>query len=146
MRDAIVRRRQRGQATVEFVLSVSVLFAAIYGLVDFGRALYTFDLVTSAARVGSRYAMVHGSACTLSICPASPSAIQSYVQSKMGGVINPSSLTVNATWTSAPGCSTSPYEGPQCVVKVTATYPFTWDLVFHSTLNMTSTSQVVISQ
>ncbi len=122
-----------------------VLFCLIYGICDFGRAMYTFDLVGSAARTGSRYAIVHGSSCTLSICPASAAAIQTYVRSKLTNV-TASQVTVTTTWATAPGCTTSPYQGPQCIVKVAVSYPFQFLLSFNKTMTMTSTSQMVISQ
>lgn len=128
-------------------MAVPLLFAAVYGVCDFGRALYTYDLVASAARIGSRYAIVHGSACTLSGCPASSATIQSYVQSKVTGV-NASQLSVSATWSKGTntGCTDALYQGPQCIVTVTVTYPFQFLLSFNRTLTMTSSSQMVISQ
>jgi hypothetical protein len=117
----------------------------IFGICNFGLALYTYDLVTSAAQIGGRYAIVHGSSCTLSGCPASAAAIQTYVLSKVSGV-NKSQLTVTTTWSTASGCTDSNFQGPQCIVNVKVQYPFQFFLSFNRTLNMTSTSQMVISQ
>ncbi len=139
------RSRSRGQAVVEFALSIGIAFTLIFGIIDFGRALYTYDLVTSAARIGSRYAIVHGSSCTLAACPASSAAIQTYVQSKVTGV-NTSQLSVVTTWATATGCTDANHQGPLCIVKVTVTYPFQFVILYHTTLTMTSTSQMVISQ
>jgi len=138
-------RFERGQALLEFALAATVLFAVTYGIIDFGRALYAYDVVTSAARIGSRYAIVHGSGCTLSICPASSAAIQTYVLTKISGV-SQSQFSVTATWSTAPGCSDPNFQGPQCIVKVQVSYPFQFLLAFNRTLTMTSTSQMVISQ
>jgi len=137
----------RGQSLAEFALSIPLLFAVIYGVCDFGRALYTYDLVTGAARIGSRYAIVHGSSCSLSGCPASAATIQSYVQSKVSGV-DSSQLTVSTTWSKGAnsGCTDALYQGPQCIVKVTVSYPFQFLLSFNRTLTLTSSSQMVISQ
>ncbi len=139
------RERERGQAIVEFALAATVALTVIFGVVDFGRALYTYDLVTGAARVGTRYAIVHGSSCTLAGCPASAAAIQTYVLSKVTGVTS-SQLSVTTTWSTAPGCTDSAHQGPQCIVKVQVSYPFKFVLSFNRTLTMTSTSQMVISQ
>jgi Flp pilus assembly protein TadG len=136
---------ERGQTLVEFALAVTVMFAVLFGICDFGRALYTYDLVTSAARIGSRYAIVHGSSCALSGCPATSAAIQTYVLSKVTGV-NASTFAVTTTWATAPGCTDSNHQGPLCIVNVTVTYPFKFLLSFKRTLTMTSTSQMVISQ
>jgi len=122
-----------------------VVFCLIYGICDFGRAMYTFDLVGTAARIGSRYAIVHGSSCTLAICPVSAAAIQTYVRSKLTGV-TPNLVTVTTVWSTAPGCTNTAFQGPQCNVKVTVSYPFQFLLSFNRTLTMTSASQMVISQ
>ena len=62
------RRRQRGQAMVEFAVSVPLLMLVLLGLFKFGAAMYQYDLVDNAARVATRYAAVHGSTCTKSGC------------------------------------------------------------------------------
>ncbi len=139
------RNGERGQAMVEFALSVPVFFAVVYGICDFGRALFTYDLVTSAARIGSRYAIVHGSACTLSSCPATSATIQTYVRSQVNG-INTSQLTVTAAWSKGTGCTDTAFKGPQCIVNVTVSYPFQFVLALQESLTMTSSSQMVISQ
>jgi Flp pilus assembly protein TadG len=138
-------RHDGGQALLEFGLSVPVFLAVVYGICDFGRALYTYDLVTSAARVGSRYAIVHGSSCAIAGCPVSAAAIQTYVQSKVNGV-NASQLSVATTWSTAPGCTDPAFKGPQCRVTVTVSYPFAFYLALNQTIPMTSSSQMVISQ
>jgi len=139
------RRFERGQGVVEFALASTVLFVVIFGIIDFGRAFYTFDLITSAARIGSRYAIVHGSSCTLAICPVSSAAIQTYVQSQVTG-INTSELTVSASWSTAPGCTDTNHQGPLCLVTVTASYPFKFVLAFNKTITMSASSQMTISQ
>jgi Flp pilus assembly protein TadG len=146
MRNLRRRRYERGHALVEFPLAALALFAAIYGVIDFGRALYSFDIVASAAQVGSRYASLHGSTCSISGCPATNATIQTYVQSQMIGMIDPTQLTVTTTWSTATGCSGSPFQGPRCIVKVVVSYPFVWELVYNKTLTMTSTSEMVIAQ
>jgi Flp pilus assembly protein TadG len=138
-------RDDGGQALVEFGLSVPIFLAVVYGICDFGRALYTYDLVTSAARLGSRYAIVHGSSCTAPGCTANVATIQSYVQSKVTGV-NSAYLTVATTWSTAPGCTDPARQGPQCIVNVTVSYPFAFYLVLNAPITMTSSSQMVISQ
>jgi Flp pilus assembly protein TadG len=134
---------ERGQALVEFAMTIPIVLAVMFGIVDFGRALYTYDLVTSAARVGSRYASVHGSGCSPApSCTASSATIQAYVRSTVNG-INSSVLTVTTTWPAATGCAGgSPT--PQCPVKVTVSYPFQFLLSFNLTVTITNASQVII--
>lgn len=46
--------RERGQALVEFALILPIMLLLICALVDFGRAYYTWLMVTNAAREGAR--------------------------------------------------------------------------------------------
>jgi Flp pilus assembly protein TadG len=136
---------ERGQALVEFAMTIPVVFMVIFAIIDFGRSLYTYDLVTSAARVGSRYAIVHGSACTPAPgCTASSAGIQTFVRSTVTGV-DSSTLNVTATWPAVVGCPGGSAT-PGCPVLVTITYPFKYILSFNLTVTMTSTSQMVISR
>jgi hypothetical protein len=61
--------RSRGQAMVEFVLSVPIIFVLILGAIEAGRFIFYYQLVNDAAREGARYAIVHGSR---SACPSGP--------------------------------------------------------------------------
>jgi Flp pilus assembly protein TadG len=55
-RAARFARSQSGAAMVEFALIVPILFAMIFGIIDFGRALFQYNNLTNAAREGARFA------------------------------------------------------------------------------------------
>jgi Flp pilus assembly protein TadG len=113
----------------------------MYGAMDMGRALYTYTEVSEAARQGTRYAIVRGSSCTswANACPASASDIQTYLQNVPQG-LNANNMTVTTTWT--------PNNNPGSTVQVKVQYSFQFILPFlpSGTINMTSTSQMVISR
>jgi Flp pilus assembly protein TadG len=148
-------RSNRGSALVEFAFLIPVIFALVFGIIDFGRAMYSYHFVSNAAREASRWASVRGSTCTgfPSACPASSSDVANYVVSIAPAGIDSSSsrLTVNPGW---PAASTNPpvcasYSNhPGCVVQVQITYQFNFILPFlpSSGIPMTSTSQMIISQ
>jgi Flp pilus assembly protein TadG len=138
---------ERGNALVEFALVSTAALSLMFGIVDFGRALYTYHLVANGARSGTRYAMVRGSSCAVAGCPATADAIQTYVRGLAPGV-NPAALTVTTTWSSGAGCNDPANQGPGCVVAVQTSYPFTFmvPLLPHFTMTMSSTSQIVIAQ
>lgn len=142
-----MRHGERGNALVEFALMSTMALTLIFGVVDFGRALYTYHLVSNAARAATRYAMVRGSTCTVSGCPATSDSIQTYVRG-LAPAIDPSSLTVTTTWTAASGCADAANQGPGCVVSVQVSYPFRFlvPVLPHYTMTMASTSQMVIAQ
>jgi Flp pilus assembly protein TadG len=50
---------ERGATLVEFSLAVTVLLTSMFAVVEFGRALWTHNALTDAARRGARYATVH---------------------------------------------------------------------------------------
>lgn len=130
---------------VEFSFASLFALLLIFGLVDVGRAVFTYDQVGNAARVGSRYAMVRGSSCTVSSCPATVSSVNAYVTSKSPGFV-PNLISTNTVWGPA-SCGPSPYNSPGCTVGVTVTYPFKFlFLSFLAPIQMTSTSVIVVEQ
>lgn len=49
---------ERGQALVEFALIAPLLLLLVLGVVEFGRAWHSYQVVTDAAREGARVAVV----------------------------------------------------------------------------------------
>jgi len=137
---------ERGQLLIEFGFSIAIVFLAMFGVMDFGRALYAYDLVTSAARTGTRYAIVHGDACSLASCPATAASIQTYVQSTLVGIDAPATVSVATVWSTGTGCVDATFKGPQCTVKVTVSYSFPFLLLIKPNLTIKSSSQMVIVQ
>lgn len=63
------RRWQRGQALVETALVLPIFLLVLYSIIEFGRYVYTAQVLNDAAREGTRYAIVHGSQA---LCPSGP--------------------------------------------------------------------------
>jgi Flp pilus assembly protein TadG len=168
-----MRNRERGSAILEFGLIAVVLFAFIFGIIDFGRALYTYHFVANAAREATRYASVRGTKCQFTTaCPAVASDIASYAGSITPGGIDASVVVrnTNASWpgtspgTNNAGCDAEDNgaHSPGCVVQVQVTYPFNFILPLMpkgtcsiqdtngttetGNICMTSTSEMVITQ
>ncbi len=147
---------------VEFVLSASVFLGFLFGVIDFCRAVYTYEFVTYAARAGARWAMVRGNQCSLanpaSWCEPTSGAttgataadVQTYVQSLNLPGINPSQIVATTTWpaTSLASCPSSGTNSPGCPVQVLVQYPYASTIPFVriTTLTLTADSQMVISQ
>ncbi len=135
---------QRGTALPEAAIVMALLLALMFGIIDFGRAIYTYCFVAQLAREGTRWAIVRGTGCTLlKDCDATQADVQAYVQSLSEGATNAGQIT--ATTALGPGCST-PATG--CTIAVTVSYPFTFMLPFlpQTGITMASTSQMVISE
>ncbi|HEX2269481.1 MAG TPA: TadE/TadG family type IV pilus assembly protein [Pyrinomonadaceae bacterium] len=50
---------ERGSTLVEFAIGVTVFTTAMFGVIEFGRALWVHNALTDAARRGARYAVLH---------------------------------------------------------------------------------------
>ena len=83
-----------GAAMVEFVLAASVFSALLLGILEFGFATYDKNSVTTDAREGARYAMVHGST---SGRIADSAMVANYVKSRT----TLSSIVVATSWADA---------------------------------------------
>ena len=149
---------ESGSSTVETAFSLILLLMTLVGVVYFAEALYTYEFVSYAAQQGTRYAMVRGSGwgtavCTTTTtleCNATASDITNYVQSLTPPGITASKIIVNASWPaiavngSSSGCITANSQG--CLVKVQASYPFSFVGPFLSStaLSFTGTSEEAI--
>lgn len=150
-------RGESGQSVVEFMIVAAATLTLLFGLIALGETLYAYNLVSEAAREGTRFAMVRGSACTSwsNACPANATDIQNYVTGVLSQEIyvnptagHPWSVTVTPTWPANNTGCTGAINSPGCVVQVQVQYNFTLGLAFikQTTLNITSTSAMVISQ
>ena len=127
---------ERGATILEFGLAFLVFFSALYGIMEFGRIVASYNILAGAAREGARYAMVHGSA---SGSVATASDVQGVVRGWAIG-LDTGSVAVTTTWT--------PGNAPGDNVKVQASYtvtPFT-GLILKNGLTLQSSSQMAISQ
>lgn len=141
-------RHERGNTLAEFAVALTLLLTLVVGIIDFGRAMYIYHLIGNAARAATRYAVVRGSTCTTSGCPATSDSIQTFVRS-MTPEINTNAVNVTTTWGSSLGCSGSPYQSPGCTVTVQVSYNlhlFAVPLLPNMTMPITSSSKMVISQ
>jgi Flp pilus assembly protein TadG len=49
---------QRGQTLVEFALVVLIFLMVLFGILEFSRALWTYNTIVQATRAGARFAVV----------------------------------------------------------------------------------------
>jgi Flp pilus assembly protein TadG len=153
---------EEGAALVEMALSSAMFLCILFSVFFVVLALYSFHFVADAAREASRYASVRGSQCStntpsLPNCNISTSApLQAWVR----GLNYPdaSRLNVNATWlratsTGTPGTMTwtacpPPCNAPGNMITVNVTYAYPLSIPFwkSTTINIGSTSSMVISQ
>lgn len=156
-----MKHGQRGASMVEFAICASALLLIMFGILEFGRVLYTYHTVSNAARLASRWAMVRGSGCSvLDHCNASQTDIQNYVSSIVPMVDVTSStasgcssagICVQASWSNSSDpsvdCAAGGTDDPGHLVCVTVSYPFNFAIPFvsNSALTLSSTSKMVIA-
>jgi Flp pilus assembly protein TadG len=155
--------QESGAVLVEFAISVSVVLALLFGVIQMSYALYSYQYVNELARELNRYAIVRGSSCAaMPDCgfTDSDTTLQTYARNNFGYPgIDPSQITVTSTWyapsttsetnptwlvcDSGSGCN-----APGDMIQVTVEYPFLLSIPFWqaTTLKVRSTSAMVISQ
>ena len=138
---------------VEMAVALSLLFTMMFGIIQFSLAHYTYLYLSDVAREATRYAIVRGSSCTSfsSACPATATDVQNYVMNLDFPAINANNITVATSWpTTGSSCtpSTSPCNNPGNLVQVVVNYSYQFSLPFMKvrTINMSATSEMVISQ
>jgi Flp pilus assembly protein TadG len=138
---------QRGAVIVETAISASLMLLLLLGIFDFSKALYAYHTIGAAAQMGARWAMVRGARCLDASCPATTATVKTFVQSVVP-LLDPASVGVTTTWATTSLCAANPATAIGCKVSVTVTYPFTFAVPFvsASTLQLSSTSVMTISE
>ena len=132
------RPHRKGQELTEFALIATVFLLFSFGVMDAGSAVYCYNAVSSTAREASRYAIVHS---PTSPNPATSAQIRQVVLNYTAGM-NPDQVTVNSSW---PADSNLPTK-QDAQVQVTYQYQLSIPFLKAVTLNLTSTSRVLVSQ
>jgi Flp pilus assembly protein TadG len=73
-------RREDGAAMVEFAIIAPLLFALIFAIIDFGRALFLMNNLTAAVREGARLAAVQNDPTTAGSQTAVRDRVAAYIQ------------------------------------------------------------------
>jgi Flp pilus assembly protein TadG len=147
--------RDEGSSIIEMAVVSPIFLAMLFGIIELSLALYTYNYVSDAAREGSRYAIVRGSSCSvLTNCGVTAAQIQTYVQNLGYPGMKAVNTTVTTAWLS-PSTTTpvtwtvcgSTCNAPGDAVQVKVTYSFHLGIPFvpKSTINLHSTSQMVIA-
>lgn len=59
MKKVELRKNERGASVAEFAIVALIFFILIFGIIEFGRMLYTHNALADATRRGARYAVLH---------------------------------------------------------------------------------------
>lgn len=127
--------RQRGATLIEMVLVIGLFLMIVFGIIEFGRAVWNYNTLSYAVREGSRFAIVNGSGT------GTPAATESLIKQRViasGTGLNLQASQIQVAYT--PSGDNSPGSS----VTVTATYPFVPATPYVGSINMTNHSTQVI--
>jgi Flp pilus assembly protein TadG len=106
-------RDTRGQSLVEFALILPMMLVVMFMITEFGRALYMYNVLSSAARAGARMAVVSGSANAVANGTTAVQKLLASANMDTGASIN---VAIDSN-----------YNGTGVkVVTATVSRPFTW--------------------
>jgi hypothetical protein len=127
----IIRRKRRegGQAMVEFALIAPLFFLLIFGFVDMARLYQSWMTIQHAAREGARYGVTGREDCAAAI-PSRSNCIEYIVREQTNGITNPiGDLTVSTRHWHYPAYADPASDGDpgeQCdALEVQVDYEFT---------------------
>ena len=160
---------EEGGSLVEMGFALVGVLSMLFGIFELSMALYSYHFVSEAAREASRFAMVRGSQCAANFSASYCSPTDGQTTGADGGDIShyvnslgypfANKLTATTTWLTPSqdakgneiwtGCGNGAgCKNPGSQVQVTVSYPFPLNVPFLKTytINLASTSSVVISQ
>ena len=108
-----IRKNEEGQTLVEFALVAPLLFLILFGIVQYGMAFKNSITLSDAVRTGARQATVSRNA---------PDPIATTKASVVGAASDLDTSKLNVTVTAPPW-------QPGATVTVTATYPYSINLL-----------------
>ena len=107
----------------------------VFGIVQFGLAVWQYNTISSMAQEGARWASVRGSSSSM---PATAADLQAYVESRSPGF----AVTVTAT----PANPSAAAPGGVISVQVTSSFAMATPLIPAASMNLSSTAQMVVSR
>ncbi len=135
------KRRQLGQAAVEFALVASIFLMLTFAIIELAMVVYSYNSISHAARECVRYAIVHS---PTGPNPATTSQIKSitvsYADLPAPNQLTPSGVAV--TWPADPNLPS--LQDAQCTISLN--YILRIPFLPSKTLPLTATARMLVSQ
>jgi len=131
------RRGERGETLVEFAFAAVVFLTTIFVVIEFGIAVFKYNIISNLAQDGARWASVRG-ATSAAVQNATTTDVANYVQARAFNI--PLSPAPVATWSNA---SKLPPETVTVVVSTPVT-PLT--SLIPLTITMTASATMTLSR
>jgi Flp pilus assembly protein TadG len=127
------RKSQRGAAQIEFALSILLVCILIFSIIEMMSIVYTYAVLSDAAKEGVRYAIVHGSNSSSPCGPTSnpPAVVNTVTDYAKLSLHDISAISVAVTYLPDTAGGTATNKPPNLVaVNVTYSYipyiPLPW--------------------
>jgi Flp pilus assembly protein TadG len=154
-----LRCRERGSSLLEQSFILVFLLTMMFGIIDCGRALYTYHFVSNVAREASRWASVRSQNCdgsALSGCPGDLTGdnLQTTFKANLSTMgLDPAKVSFTTSWVAPPGvgaasCPTPISNNVGCMVHVDVTYAYTFffaPFIAAPAISMSSSSEMLIT-
>ena len=129
---------------IELAVTLPVLLAVIFCFMELSLVFYTYNMISEAAREGTRYAMTRGATCPTSAsptCEVTAAQVNTYVSGLGWPNVGAGTMTP----------ATSYPDGDEALghrVRVTVTYVFPIKMPFvpKNSISMSTTSEMKIIQ
>lgn len=148
MRALRSRPRERGAAALEFALVAPALILMIMGMVDFGMVMNAQAVVANGARDGARVASLGGNevAAKKAVCNTVSALTNSDCATNPTSPTNPTITVLCYLTDTTTACTGSTYDTATkptgAVVKVTATYTYTYITPLPSWIGIGTTAKI----
>ena len=121
-----LRSREKGQATVEFALTIVFVVLFLAGFLELVAMIYTYNVLADAAKEGVRYAIVHGTGNSNCSGPATPACADATGANVQNAVLSYAQFSLHGTASMSVPAPT--YPDGTCAapnrVRVVVSYPY----------------------
>lgn len=93
------QRGERGQDLVEFALVLPLLVLLFFGIIEFGRVIFTYNTLANAAREGARFGIVVPTTGGAGDCVSPPTNTMRAAACRLTAGLAPASVVVTPTVT-----------------------------------------------
>ncbi len=126
---------ERGETLIEFAFASIIFFTLIFGVVQFGIAIWNYNLISDLAQEGARWAAVRGPGAGMT---TTTTDVQNYVNSR--------ALNLTVTVTTPLGAPSAISQGNPVEVTVTHALSAGGGILPSWTFNVASTGRMIMTR
>jgi Flp pilus assembly protein TadG len=131
-------RSEDGGSLIEFAVASSMLFLLIFGIIELAFVVYSYNMISFATRLATRYAVIHS---PTSASPATTAQIQQ-VAVNAATLVNLTTSNVTVAWPTDPNNSTL----KDAQVTISYTYVPITTVAHLPAITLTSKARMLVSQ